>query len=337
MQEKSLLKRLLKGKALFLMLLVVAMLLITYLAKPATFTIGNAKQLMQNISFIGIIAIGISCLFICGGIDFSTSAHASVGMVLFALSLQKFPNIPWPLLVLVPICFGIVAGLVNAFFSEKLNLMPFIATIGMQSVWSGAIMWYVNAQPIYIRNPSFNSLATKYLGATPIPMFFLVYVVLVIIYSVVLRYTIIGRSLFMVGGNPAAARLAGINISRTKTLAFLNNGVLAAIGGLVWASQQAMGSPNGLTSSSPEMTAMSASILGGVAFMGGAGGLGGAFFGVVLVTTVTYGLQALSLPLWFVTLVNGSLLVIALTLDGLRSRRQSKAMAGMGMPGMPGK
>jgi ribose/xylose/arabinose/galactoside ABC-type transport system permease subunit len=161
----------------------------------------------------------------------------------------------------------------------------------------------------------------------------------VIIYSVVLRYTNIGRSLFMVGGNPAAARLAGIKISRIKTLVFVNNGVLAAIGGLVWASQQSMGSPNGLTSSSPEMTAMGASILGGVAFMGGAGGLGGAFFGVCLVTTVTYALQAMSLPLWFVTMVNGSLLVIALTLDGLRSRRQSKNAQGGGMgggmPGMP--
>jgi ribose transport system permease protein len=332
MRTNSLLKRLVKGKAVFLFLLIIAVLAVTYIVKPASFTIGNAKQLMQNISFIGVISVGISCLFICGGIDFSTSAHATVGMVFFALCLQKFGGAPWPIFILVSVAFGVVAGLVNAFFSEVLNLMPFIATIGMQSVWTGGIMWFVNAQPIQITRASFTGLATKYLG--PIPMFFLLFVLLAVIYSIALRYTNFGRSMYMVGGNPAAARLAGINISKTKAAVFVNNGILAAIGGLVWASQQGMGSPNGLTSASPEMTAMSASILGGVAFSGGAGGLGGAFFGVCLVTTVTYALQAMSLPLWTVTMVNGLLLVTALTLDGLRSRKQAKAMQGMGMPGM---
>jgi ribose/xylose/arabinose/galactoside ABC-type transport system permease subunit len=332
MQKNTLLKKLIKGKALFLFLLILVVLAITYIVRPASFTIGNAKQLMQNISFIGIISVGVCCLFICGGIDFSTSAHATVGMVFFALCLQKFESVPWPVFILAPVIFGIVAGLVNAFFSEVLNLMPFIATIGMQSVWSGGILWYVNAQPIQITRASFTGLATKYIG--PIPLFFVFFILLAIIYSVMLRYTNLGRSMYMVGGNPAAARLAGINISRTKTIVFINNGILAALGGIVWASQQGMGSPNGLTSSTPEMTAMSASILGGVAFSGGAGGLGGAFFGVCLVTTLTYALQSMGLPLWTVTMVNGLLLVTALTLDGLRSRKQAKAMQGMGMPGM---
>ncbi|MDR2665010.1 MAG: ABC transporter permease [Oscillospiraceae bacterium] len=332
MKKNTLLQKLVKGKAMFLLLLILVVLAITYIVKPASFTIGNAKQLMQNISFIGVISVGVCCLFICGGIDFSTSAHATVGMVFFALCLQKFESVPWPVFILAPVVFGIIAGLVNAFFSEVLNLMPFIATIGMQSVWSGGIMWYVNAQPIQITRASFTTLATKYIG--PVPVFFLFFIALAIIYSIALRYTTLGRSMYMVGGNPAAARLAGINISRTKTLVFINNGILAALGGLVWASQQGMGSPNGLTSSTPEMTAMSASILGGVAFSGGAGGLGGAFFGVCLVTALTYALQAMGLPLWTVTMVNGLLLVTALTLDSLRSRKQMKAMQGMGMPGM---
>jgi ribose/xylose/arabinose/galactoside ABC-type transport system permease subunit len=86
----------------------------------------------------------------------------------------------------------------------------------------------------------------------------------------------------------------------------------------------------------PEMTALTAAILGGVSFFGGAGSLGGAFFGIVLIQVLSYALQIMSLPLWFVTLVNGLLLVIALTIDSFASRKRNKGTGGaaMGMPGM---
>ena len=140
----------------------------------------------------------------------------------------------------------------------------------------------------------------------------------------------------MVGGNPTASRLAGLNPNKIKSLLYVNNGILAAIGGLIWSSQQKMYNPTGLTVLMPEMTGLTAAILGGVSFMGGSGSLGAAFFGIMLISVLSYGLQAMQLPLWFVTLVNGMLLVIALTLDSFATRKVRKNMASskMVMPGM---
>ncbi len=336
MLKKSLLKKFVEGRVFLLIVLIVIVFGITYIVEPGAYTMGNAQQIMSILCYLGIIAVGVSMLLMCGGIDFSTSAHATFGMLVFAQMMQWFPNMPWLIAALATLIFGAIAGVVNALFSEKLHLMPFIATIGMSSVWSGLAKWYTRGNSIPIRSQSFSDMSSACVGNTPIPWLFVFMVAVVIIYSVVLKRTRFGRSVLMVGGNPFAARLAGLNPSKVKSMLFINNGVLAAVGGLIWASQQKMFSPTGLTAAMPEMTALTAAILGGVSFMGGSGSLGGAFFGVVLIQVLSYALQSMHLPLWFVTLVNGSLLVIALTIDAITSRKRltGSGASRMVMPGM---
>ncbi len=336
MPKKTFLSKLLSGKAFVIIVLILVVLAITFIFKPDAFTKGNALQVMNNLSYLGVLGAGVACLLMGGGIDFATSAHATVGMLLFAQLLEWYPDLPWPVAAAAALCFGALAGAINAFFAQGLRLMPFIATIGMQSVWNGLAKWYTRGGTIPIRNPSFMKLSATYIGDSPIPWLFIFMLAIVILNSVVLKRTKFGRSVLMVGGNPAASRLAGLNPSKVKSLLFINNGVLAAVAGLIWASQQKMGSPTGLTAGMPEMTALTAAILGGVSFMGGSGSLGGAFFGIALISVLSYALQAMQLPLWFVTLVNGSLLVIALTIDSFASKKLNKGMATsqMGMPGM---
>lgn len=336
MPKRSLLKKFIEGKALLLIVLILIVFVITAVVEPGSFTMGNAQQIMSILCYLGIIGVGIACLLMCGGIDFSTSAHATVSMLVFAQLMQWFPNLPWPLAALAALCFGAIAGGVNAFFSQGLHLMPFIATIGMSSVWGGLAKWYTRGNTIPIRSQDFSDMSSSVIGNSPIPWLFVFMIAVVVLYSIILKRTRFGRSVLMVGGNPAAARLAGLNPSKVKSLLFVNNGVLAAVGGLIWASQQKMYSPTGLIAAMPEMTGLTAAILGGVSFMGGSGSLGGAFFGVVLIEILSYALQCMHLPLWFVTLVKGSLLVIALTIDAFAARKRTKGtgMSGMVMPGM---
>jgi len=335
MPKKSWLRKALSGKSPLLILLILIIFAIVYINMPGAYTFGNAMQIMSLLCYLGIITVGVGLLLMCGGFDFSTSAHATMGMLIFAQMLQWFPKLPWPVAALCTICFGVIAGGINAFFAQGLNLMPFIATIGMSSVWGGLAKWATRGNTIPIRDASFSKLSAATIGATPIPWLFIFMLAVVIIYSIILKWTRFGRSILMVGGNPMASRLAGLNPAKVKNILYINNGVLAGIGGLIWASQQKMFSPTGLMSGMPEMDALSASILGGVSFMGGAGSLGGAFFGIALIQILTYALQTLQLPLWFVTMVKGLLLVIALTLDSFATRKRSKGMGGaMGMPGM---
>jgi ribose/xylose/arabinose/galactoside ABC-type transport system permease subunit len=336
MKKNSLLKKFVQGKSPLLIVLILIVLAITYIVEPGSFTKGNAQQIMSLLCYLGIISVGVACLLMCGGIDLATSAHATFGMLLFAQLLQWGPNLPWPVAALAAIAFGAIAGGVNAFLAQGLRLMPFIATIGMSSVWSGLAKWYTRGNTIPIRNESFSNISSACIGNTPIPWLFVFVIAVVILYSIVLKRTRFGRSILMVGGNPLAARLAGLHPDRVKSLLFVNNGVLAAVGGLIWASQQKMYSPTGLMAGMPEITALTASILGGVSFIGGSGSLGGAFLGVMLIQVLEYALQAMYLPLWFITAVKGSLLLIALTIDAVASRKRMKGMgmSGMAMPGM---
>lgn len=319
----------LKGRVFLMLALLAILLLITYFVAPHSYTLANLKQILNNLSYITIIAVGVACLMLSGGIDFSTSAHASFGMVIFAFILQKWPNLPWGIAVIAMLLIGACAGGINAFLTEGLKMMAFICTIGMQSVWNGIGAWITAGNIVAITRKSFTDLATYYV-LDVIPVLFIFAVAIVVIYNIVITGTRFGRSVAMVGGNPTAARLAGINPTKVRSAMFVNNGVLAALGALVWAAQQKQGSPTGLTGSSPEMTALTATMLGGVAFGGGSGTLGGAFLGVVLITTLSYALQAMNVTVWLLTLINGSLLVIALTID----RFTNKTGAVGGMPGM---
>jgi ribose transport system permease protein len=331
-----------QSKSFLLIVLTLIVFAVVYIFEPGAYNTGNAAQLMATLSYTGVMLCGIAMLLMSGGFDFSTSAQASVAMLVFADLVRRFPSVPWPIFVLCALVFGVISGSINAFFANGLGLMPFICTIGMSSVWTGLAALYTRGSTIPIRNATFNSIAAKYVFGTPIPWTFVFALVLAFVYSTVVKYTRFGRSILMSGGNPTAARLAGLNPKRIQATLFINNGVLAALAGLIWASQQKMGSPTGLTTAAPDMSCLTASILGGVSFMGGSGALGGAFIGIILIQVLAYGLQVLGLPTWVITLINGSLLVIAISIDTFNMKRRMKKLGlktgstgrGMGMPGM---
>ena len=328
--KQSKLKRFLRGRSFLILALIIVMLLIALIVAPQQYTLANLKQILNNLSYMLIIGTGVACLMMCGGIDFATSAHATMSMVVFALLLTAWPKVPWVVILIIMLAFGCCAGAIHAFLTEKLHMMAFICTIGMKSIWSGIALWSTEGNIVAVLRPNFTNIATYYVFGF-IPVWFIFALVVCLIYNFIMIRTKQGRSVLMVGGNAAAARLAGINPVKVRSIMFINNGFLAALGAMVWCSQQKQGSPSGLISQGPEMTALTAVMLGGVAFGGGSGSLGGAYLGIVLVQIVAYALQAMNTPVWLLTLINGSLLVIALTIDRFANK---KAQQAIGMPGM---
>jgi ribose/xylose/arabinose/galactoside ABC-type transport system permease subunit len=158
---------------------------------------------------------------------------------------------------------------------------------------------------------------------------FIIAVVIIAVYALMLVYTRFGRSIYLCGGNRRAARLAGLNPEKISTILFVNNSVLALVGGLMWAAQKKMASVQ-FSTAAPSMGGMTAAILGGVSFMGGgATGLGGAFVGLILLNTFTYSLNYYPIFteqkwVWLQTTLGGLILVIALILDAVTSQRARK-------------
>ena len=336
----SRIKMFLRGKIFQLLCLIIIVLAIAYINLPGMFNIPNFRQIMNNITITAVFVCGIAPLLMCGGIDFSGSAIGACAGMIIGSCFQWFPSAPWWLMFIPALLMGAIIGALNAFFIIKLNLMAFIATMAMGTIWSGAAVWFVKNVPIPIAVRPFNNLSATFV-LNIVPLFFLIAVVLLILYSFLLAKTSFGRSVLMAGGNPTAARLAGLNPNKIRAILFINSGVTAGFAGVINVSQTRQAAPNAFVTSMPHMTAFIASILGGVSFFGGAGSLTGAFMGVALINLLSYTLTAIGVDLWVNGLINGMLLIIALTIDDVTRRIRLNRLGikaganSMVMPGMP--
>jgi ribose transport system permease protein len=319
MGKQSVGKKLLTSKIFSLLLLTVFLCVVLYLLKHNFIAAGNIRGILDDLCVQGTIMVGLATLIIGGGIDLSSGAQAALASLIFAQLLAAKPGLPWPVALLVALCFGVFAGLLNAFLTNVLNFMPFIATIGLSSVYSGLGAVWTRGKTVSVSAQSFTDLG-KIAFFDRIPLLFVIMVVILILYSFLLSGTRFGRSIYMIGGNPYAARLSGLNPKKIRTVLFVNNSVIASLAGVMWVSQKKLASPTNIVAAMPDMSAITASILGGVAFMGGSGALGGAFIGMLLLNIFTNGLTILKIPSFWNVSAQGFILIIALILDNATQR-----------------
>lgn len=337
MGKQSVGKKLLQNKAVALFVLTIVLTIIVTLIKPSFLVRLSVRTLFVNITVPAVMIASVAPLLISGGIDLSASAQASMGAMIFAQVLTAAPTLPWGVALLLALLGGVIFGLINIFLTNVLNFMPFIATIGMSSVYLGFTSMWSGNNNVQIVNPTFNALGTASIGGW-VPWLFIFSVAVVAVYVYILTSTRFGRSAYMVGGNPYAARLSGLNPAKIRGLLFINSSVIACLAGVVWAAQKKMASPTNLgTTVMPSMTALTASILGGVAFMGGAGSLIGAFFGMLLLTTFDSALITLGMPNYLNVIAQGLILIAALIIDNVNAVRQQKALKAAAILSEPGK
>jgi ribose/xylose/arabinose/galactoside ABC-type transport system permease subunit len=285
----------------------------------------SIRNFLNILAFEGPLLAGVAILLMAGGFDFSNGAVAALCSLIFAVLLKAVPGLPWPVVFLIAVACGAAIELVNVFFINVLNLMPFIITMatslilgGIGTVWSGS-----TSVPVSLK--AFTDLG-NFAFFNVIPLIFVISALIVIGHAIVLQKTRFGRNIYMVGGNPLAARLCGLSIKRTRAILYISNGIWCAIAGLMWVALRKQSNPAGYTLASYHMTVMIAALIGGVSFMGGAGGMGGATIGLVMYNVLQIGLSYLKAPSYMVTIVMGVLLIVALLLDNYTAMRMRRAL-----------
>ena len=339
----SYLMRLVRTKGFALAVIVIVLGIIIYFINPNFI---SSRNLLGSI-FVpmvvpGILLVAVGPLLIGGSIDLSCAAQAAFASVIFAKLLESFPSMAWPVAVIITLICGVGFGLINVFLTNGLNFMPFIATIGMSSVYTGFASWWTLMNNVPVNNDSFTNLGGISFGGT-IPLLFAVMIVLVAAYTYMLSNTRFGRSIYMCGGNQVAARLAGLNPKKVRGALFVNSGVISALAGIAWAAQLKMGHPTNLATGAPpaNFSALTALILGGTSFMGGSGGLVAGVIALLLVTVFDNGLTILALanatagqPMYGAyvnTTLKGLILIIALMLDYVSTTRKQRAIVAAAM------
>lgn len=317
---KNKLKGFIKSKNFTLLIVIAIVVIVCQSINPSYLSGDNIKAIIYSTSLAGTLAVGIGCILISGNCDLSAGSVGCMGGIIIALLLQA--GVPWGIALIITLVFGALCGCINAFFAFRCKMMPFISTLAMSSVWRGVAYIITDTYNIVIDNESFWKLGSLKVIGIPLP--FIIMCVLMIIYGYILSSTIFGRKIYMVGGNRQAARLAGISTSRIGTMLMINCSTLACLGGAVLAARMHNGSPGSVNGT--ELEAITAAVLGGIAFGGGSGTMSGCFIGVMLLYTFNNGLTFIGLNSYWQIFFGGAILVLALALDYLSTQAQKKKM-----------
>ena len=321
MRTKKSASSILGNNIIVLIIITVAAIVLYRILNKHFLSANSIMALLTNASISGVLAVGLACLFISGQIDLSSGGIGCMGGILLAFMITA--GLPWPIAMILTIVFGMAAGLLTAFMVNVLNITAFIATLAMTTIYQGLSQQVSNSQTMPIRSPGYWNLGAT-IGNTPIPLAFFIMTLLFVIYGIILARTKFGRNVYVCGGNPNAARLAGINPKKIHTILFINNGAIAALAGCLLAAR--MRSAGFTSVLGTEFDAITAVVLGGVAFTGGKGTMAGAYVGLMLMCVFKNGLIGLGIPAAWQTIAQGMILIVALSLDYLRERSIEKAL-----------
>ncbi len=244
------------------------------------FNTTNIFNVLRQMSMIGLISIGMTCVILTAGIDLSVGATVALTAVMAA----KLSEQSMFLAILIPIIVGIFIGTVNGFVITKLKIVPFIATLAVQMAVRGIAYIMTDMKSISVSEnaPAFPVLGRGYFYGVPIPVIILVVVLLIM--GFVCRRTSFGRSLYAIGGNEDAAKMMGIKVARNKALAYILTGALSGLAGVILCSRLGAGQP--VSGSGWEMDAVAAVAIGGTLLSGGVGGVEKTLPGVLITALI---------------------------------------------------
>ncbi len=326
MKKTSVMNNFLRSKAFPLIIILVVMTIITMIISNGKFlATGNLLTVFYGMVIQVAFLCGLGTILISGNIDLSVGGQAALCTMIFAWICKSNKSLPWGVALLITLCVAVCFGLINTFLVNKLRFPSFIATIGMSSVYSGLCSVMNKGDNIQIARKTFTALGkTNLFGWLPVSFIFVI--VVMICFQFMLSKTRFGRSIYMVGGNQQAARLSGLNPDRIRMILFIMNSILACIGGLLWSAQAKLASPTAIISAGSDMRVISAAILGGIAFFGGAGNLISGFVGVLLLSIFNNMLIVIGVPTYWTVFAQGLVLAVALALDYFSTKRRQKAL-----------
>ncbi len=286
---------------------------------PNFLTVKNLTLMVRQVSFSTISAVGIMFVMISGAIDLSIGSQIVFTNIVLAILMARYHVNP-VLAILFCLFMGTFLGTVNGVLSVKLQIHPLIITLGTATIYKGLGYIVADGKNIIGLPNSFKVFGQGYVGPIPIPV--LIMIAVALIGNFVLTRTYFGRYVFAMGGNPEAARLAGVDISRMRIVTFAICGFASAITSVLLLSRVFSGQV--FTGQGVEFDCLTAALLGGVSFMGGEGTIFGLVTGVLIIGVLNNAMQLAGLPDFYQNVVKGTVLLVAVGFDMYQKRRKAR-------------
>ncbi len=285
------------------------------LATPYFLTTDNLMGVFRSFSLIAIMSIGMVMVIITGGIDLSVGSVMGLSSLMTALGFAN--GLPMPVCIAGGLLVGLLFGLFNGLLITAIRLPPFIATLGSLSIGRGLMYIITHGVPLTPDTPdAFALLGQGYVGVVPVPV--VIMLVMMVVFSVVMRRTRFGRHVYATGGNEVAARLSGVKTRRVKLTVYMLSGVISAIAGVVSFSRYLSAEP--ASGFGAELDVIAAAAIGGASLSGGVGSVEGAIIGAALAGIIANGVVLMNIDTYAQQAITGAVIIIAVSLDVWRSR-----------------
>ncbi len=289
--------------------------IILTIQSPVFLSKNNILNVLRQVATNLYIACGMTMIIILGGIDLSVGSVIALSGVVTG-GLIAFDGASIIVAVVLGLIAGLLVGAFNGFVISTTTIPPFIVTLATMNIARGAAYVYTGGQPIRVMSDSFNFIGAGYVGEVPIPIIYLVVIILISFF--IMSKSKLGRHIYAVGGNLQAAIFSGIKTKRVVFFAYFFSGLMASIAGIVLASRMFSGQPT--AGQGAEMDAIAAVVLGGTSMSGGSGKIGGTVIGALVIGILSNGLNLMGINSFWQYIVKGVVILIAVYVDYFKKR-----------------
>ena len=295
--------------ALILMLLVLAIFI------PQFRQLQNIANITTNFSFVGIVAMGMTCVILTGGIDLSVGSVFGMTAVIVAYLLTH--GVPAPLAIVLSLLAACGIGLLNGLCITLLKMSPFVPTLATLAIARSFALIVTHGRPISIFGDEYRSFL--WIGGGDIfgvPNPFIIFIIASLSFWILLSRTVWGRYVYAVGGNERTARLTGLRVDRLKIIVYMLSALMAGIAGLTQFSY--LGSVTADMGTGNELAVIAATVIGGANLAGGEGTILGTVIGAIILEVLRNGLLLFGIDPYWQGVFVGAVIILAVSIDYFR-------------------
>lgn len=307
-------KNILMHREAAIVIALVVMIGVFTIVNPIYISTGNLLDIIEQSTINGLLAIGITFAIITGGIDLSIGSTFAIVIVSVGNLLKL--GVPPIITVFLGLILGFLLGSINGLLITQMRLQPFIATLGMMSVYRGVAYVITGGWPVLSMPSSYRKLMDGDLIGD-IPVSVLILFLFAFLGFIYLKYMKAGLHLYAIGNNEEATRLSGVRVDYIKTLAYGWCGVGAALSGMVLLARLGTGEPT--TGQGYEANAIAAAAIGGTSLAGGKGSMLGTLLGVILLSALKVGLIVAGVDTFWQYIATGLIIIVAAYFEIIQS------------------
>lgn len=315
----SSLKNMLQQTEFTLGVIIIALFVITSVCTDNFFTLYNITNFMKQCAIIGVLAIAQTFIITTSGIDISGGAITGLSCMVLAI-LQRDTQMNFILTLIIAVFIAVIAGFVNGVIIHDLKVPPMIATLGTATIIRGFILIISNALTVSGLNKNILNMGSSSVFGF-IPTLAIIWIVVAIVIFLVLKFTVFGRNLYVIGSGVEVAKLSGIKVRKMMYMTYGLAGLLYGIAGIMLAARVQSALPTG--GDGYDMNAIAAAVIGGASLSGGRGAISGTLLGTILMVLINNAGVQFGLNTHVLEITSGILIVFAVAMDMIKNRKKA--------------